>query len=71
MRKTGKKSKKRAVLVFIALFIIISIVVGYVITCVEMNKNFGRGDYPDGKGYFRYFLFMLGRKKPFRSKLGL
>ncbi|MGN0616012.1 alpha/beta hydrolase family protein [Ruminococcus flavefaciens] len=55
MSKNGKKSKKRAILIFIALFIIISIVVGYVITCVEMNKNFGRGDYPEKRFAATYF----------------
>lgn len=55
MSKTGKKSKKRAILIFIALFIVISIVVGYVITCVEMNKNFGRGDYPEKRFAATYF----------------
>lgn len=53
MRKT--KSKKRSVLIFIALFIVISIIVGYIITCVEMNKNFGRGDYPENRFVATYF----------------
>ena len=52
-----KKSKrvKRIIIIIIVLFFIISCVVGYIITCVEMNKNFGRGDYPDRRYTAKYF----------------
>lgn len=52
MRET--KVKKRILLV-ITLLIFVSIVVGYIITCVEMNKNFGRGDYPERRFAATYF----------------
>ena len=53
MRKT--KSKKRKILAAIVLFIVISIIVAFIITCVEMNKNFGRGDYPEKRFAATYF----------------
>lgn len=53
MRK--KRSKKRIILVVIVLLLVISIVIGYIITCIEMNKNFGRGDYPERRFSAAYF----------------
>ena len=41
-----KKALKRTALI-LAIFLIVSFIIGYIITANEMKKNFGRGEYPD------------------------
>lgn len=42
-----KKSKKKKVVLIVLVFLIVSMVIGYVITASQMDKNFGRIAYPD------------------------
>ena len=41
-----KKALKRTALI-LAIFLIVSFIIGYIITASEMKKSFGRGEYPD------------------------
>ena len=41
-----KKTKKK-ILIAVVLFLLISFVIGYIITAGQMKKNFVRGDYPE------------------------